>query len=50
MQKRGNNDMKTQSQTASDCLRSIDDIFVHVIRFDELVPRISNENGVRVRL
>ena len=45
MQKRGNNDMETQSKTV-DCLRSIDDMFVHVIRFDKLEGSISNENGV----
>ena len=42
--------METKSQTVSDCLRSINDIFMHVIRFDELEPSISNENGARVRL
>ena len=34
--------METQSETVSDCLRSINDIFVHVIRFDKLVASISN--------
>ena len=39
---------ETQSSTVSDCFRSIDDICVHVIRFDELETSFSNENGVRV--
>ena len=39
----------TQSSTVSDCLRSIDDIFVYVIGFDELEASISNENCVRFR-
>ena len=40
--------METQLSTVSDCLQSIDNIFVHMIRFDELEARISNENGIRV--
>ena len=43
MQKRGNNDMETQSSTVSDCLRSIKHIFVHLIRFHELEASIGNE-------
>ena len=42
--------METQSSTVSDCLRSIEHIFVHVIRFDELEASIGNENGVQERL
>ena len=49
MQTRVNKDMETQSSNVSDCLRSIDDISVHAIRFDDLEAGISNENGVRVR-
>ena len=50
MQRQGNNGMETQPSTVSDCMRSIDDLFVHVIRCNELEASISNKNGVRVRL
>ena len=35
--------------SVSDCVGSIDDIFVHVICFDNLEASISNENGMRVQ-